>query len=90
MTALPVWAYPLVFGATLAAALVLTPVALGIARRLNNYRFNLTFEEPIEPVGSATNEEDVRALLTQLFARLEYHIAKNPEQWVLLQPVWQT
>jgi KDO2-lipid IV(A) lauroyltransferase len=64
------------------------PVVIGVARRLNNYRFSLTFEEPIEPVGSAANEEDVRALLTQVFSRLEYHIAQNPEQWVLLQPVW--
>lgn len=63
-------------------------IVIGIARRLNDYRFSLTFEEPIEPVGSASNEEDVRALLTKVFARLEYHIAQNPEQWVLLQPVW--
>ena len=64
------------------------PIVLGIARRLDNYRFSLTFDEPIEPVGSASNEEDVWALLTQVFARLEYHISQNPEQWVLLQPVW--
>jgi KDO2-lipid IV(A) lauroyltransferase len=67
-----------------------SPVVLGIARRLNNYRFSLTFEEPIEPVGSASNEEDVKALMTQIFARVQYHISKNPEQWVLLQPVWPT
>ena len=65
-----------------------SPIVLGLARRLDNYRFSLTFDEPIEPVGSASNEEDVRALLTKVFARLEYHIAQNPEQWVLLQPVW--
>jgi KDO2-lipid IV(A) lauroyltransferase len=63
-------------------------VVVGIARRLNNYRFTLTFEEPIEPEGSASNEEDLRALLTKIFTKLEYHIAQNPEQWVLLQPVW--
>jgi KDO2-lipid IV(A) lauroyltransferase len=65
-----------------------SPIVIGIARRLNDYRFSLTFEEPIEPVGSASNDEDVRALLTQVFARLEHHIAQNPEQWVLLQAVW--
>jgi KDO2-lipid IV(A) lauroyltransferase len=65
-----------------------TPVVIGIARRLNNYRFSLIFEEPIEPVGSASKEEDVRALLQQVFSRLEHHIAQNPEQWLLLQPVW--
>jgi lauroyl/myristoyl acyltransferase len=67
-----------------------SPIVLGIARRLNSYRFSLTFEEPIEPIGSASNEEDVRALLTKVFARIEYHIAQNPEQWSLLQPVWPT
>jgi len=65
-----------------------SPVVLQIARRVNTYRFNLTFEEPIEPVGSASNEEDVVALMTQIFARVQYHISQNPEQWVLLQPVW--
>jgi lauroyl/myristoyl acyltransferase len=64
------------------------PIVIGIARRLNSYRFSVTFEEPMELTGSASNEEDVRALLTKVFARLEYHIAQNPEQWTLLQPVW--
>lgn len=67
-----------------------SPVVLGIARRLNTYRFSLTFEDPIEPVGSASNEEDVVALMTKIFARVQYHISQNPEQWVLLQPVWPT
>lgn len=67
-----------------------SPIALGIARRLNSYRFSLTFEEPIEPVGSANNEEDVRALLQKVFSRIEYHISQNPEQWALMQPVWPT
>ncbi|MGA7733717.1 MAG: hypothetical protein WCD37_20835 [Chloroflexia bacterium] len=64
------------------------PIIIGIARRLNTYRFSLTFDDPIEPMGSASNDEDVRALLQQVFARLEYHISQNPDQWVLLQPVW--
>lgn len=65
-----------------------SPIVIGMARRLDNYRFSLTWDEPIEPEGSASSEEDVRALLTKVFARFEYHIAQNPEQWVLLQPVW--
>jgi len=64
------------------------PIVIGIGRRLNNYRFSLTWDEPIEPEGSASNEEDVRALLQKVFDRLEYHIGQNPEQWVLLAPVW--
>ena len=59
-----------------------------IARRLNNYRFSVTFNEPIEPEGSASNPDDIRAFLTKIFAGLEAHIRVNPEQWVLLQHVW--
>ena len=64
------------------------PIVIGIARRLNNYRFSLTWDEPIEPEGSASNEEDVRALLQKVFDRFAYHISQNPDQWVLLSPVW--
>ncbi len=64
------------------------PIVIGIARRLDNYRFSLTWDEPIEPEGSASNEEDVRSLLQKIFDRFQYHISQNPEQWVLLSPVW--
>jgi lauroyl/myristoyl acyltransferase len=67
-----------------------TPIVIGMARRLENYRFSLTWDEPIEPEGLASNEEDVRALLQKVFDRFEYHIGQNPEQWVLLSPVWPT
>jgi phosphatidylinositol dimannoside acyltransferase len=63
-------------------------IIIGMARRLDNYRFSLTWDEPIEPEGSASNEEDVRVLLQKVFNRLQTHIGQNPEQWVLLSPVW--
>jgi lauroyl/myristoyl acyltransferase len=63
-------------------------VVTGFCHRLPGNRYDLIFGEPIEPVGSASNEDDIRALLTQIFSRFEYHIKRNPEQWVLLQPVW--
>lgn len=65
-----------------------SPAVVGIGRRLDNYRFSVTFEEPIEPEGSASNPEDLAAFLTKIFAGLERHIRVNPEQWVLLQHVW--
>jgi KDO2-lipid IV(A) lauroyltransferase len=64
------------------------PIIVGMARRLNNYRFSLTWEDPIEPEGSASNEEDVRAVLQKVFDQLQTNISKNLEQWVLLSPVW--
>jgi Kdo2-lipid IVA lauroyltransferase/acyltransferase len=87
---IPFFGYDTIVAAGVAKMALRTrsPVVVGIARRLNNYRFSLTFEEPIEPVGSASNEDDVRAILTKIFSLLERHIAQNPEQWVLLQPVW--
>jgi lauroyl/myristoyl acyltransferase len=65
-----------------------SPVVVAIARRLEDYRFSVTFDEPIEPQGSASNPDDIRELLTKVFAQLEAHIRVNPEQWVLLQHVW--
>jgi KDO2-lipid IV(A) lauroyltransferase len=63
-------------------------VIVGLCRRLPGNRFSVTFGEPIAPKGSASNEEDVKALLTEIFSRLEAHFRLSPEQWVLLQPVW--
>jgi lauroyl/myristoyl acyltransferase len=57
--------------------------------RLPGNRYSLTFEDSIEPP-SSSSDEDVKALLTTIFGRMEYHIKRNPEQWILLQPVWRS
>jgi lauroyl/myristoyl acyltransferase len=57
--------------------------------RLPGNRYSLTFEDSIEPPRSGT-DDDVRSLLTTIFGRIEYHIKRNPEQWMLLQPVWKS
>lgn len=64
-------------------------VVPGFCHRMPGNRYKVEFDEPIEAVGSGSNEEDVRALLKQIFVRFEAHIDRNPEQWVLLQPVWE-
>jgi lauroyl/myristoyl acyltransferase len=56
--------------------------------RLPGNRYSLTFEDPIEPPPSGSDEA-VKGLLTAIFVRMEYHIRRKPEQWVLLQPVWK-
>ena len=63
-------------------------VVVALCRRLPGNRFGVTFSEPIPPTGSASNEADLKAFLTQIFSRFERHFRRNPEQWVLLQPVW--
>jgi phosphatidylinositol dimannoside acyltransferase len=64
-------------------------VVLSFCTRLPRHRFSVVFEEPIEPAGSSSNDEDVRNLLIKIFERFERNIRRNPEQWVLLQPVWK-
>lgn len=58
-------------------------------KRLPGNRYGVTFDAPIDPSGSASDPESVKALLRQIFARFEHHISRAPEQWVLLQPVWE-
>ena len=86
----PFFGYDTVVAAGVAKLALRTnsPVVVAAARRLDNYRFSVTFEEPIEPHGSASNPDDIRDFLSKIFALLEKHIAENPEQWVLLQHVW--
>gem|GEM_PF-1304934 len=64
-------------------------VVPGFCHRMKGNRYKVEFEAPIEPAGSASNEEDVKALLRRIFGCFEAHIGRNPDQWVLLQPVWE-
>ncbi len=63
-------------------------VVTSFCTRTSDNRFRLVFGEPIEPVGSASNEEDIRNLLIKIFSHFEYYISRHPEQWILLQRVW--
>ena len=63
-------------------------VVPGFCYRLPDNRYKVVFDPPIEPIGSASSEADVKYMLGQIFARFEHHISRHPEQWVLLQPVW--
>lgn len=63
-------------------------IVTSFCTRLPRKRYSVVFDEPIEPVGSASSEEDIRNLLIKIFARFEHYISRNPDQWLLLQPVW--
>ena len=63
-------------------------VFVGLCERLPKGRYSVTFSDIIEPQGSASNDQDVAALLTEIFSNFEPYIRRKPEQWVLLQPVW--
>lgn len=57
--------------------------------RLPRNKYSLVFTEPIEPPNTGSSQEDVKTLLTAIFSRFQEHIARSPEQWVILQPVWK-
>jgi lauroyl/myristoyl acyltransferase len=61
----------------------------GVCLRLPRNRYGLVFEEPIDTMLFPPGEEGQKAILEQLFAVFERNIARHPEQWVLLQPVWR-
>jgi KDO2-lipid IV(A) lauroyltransferase len=63
-------------------------IVTSFCTRLPRKRYSVVFDEPIEPVGSSSNEEDIRNLLIKIFDRFEHYISRNPDQWLLLQPVW--
>src|SRR5687768_2714130 len=63
-------------------------VVTGFCKRLPKNRYNVKFDAPIDTEGWSSSEEDIKKLMEQIFARFERHIGRNPEQWVLLQPVW--
>lgn len=64
-------------------------IVTSFCTRLPGNRYSVVFDEPIEPVGSASNEEDIRNVLIKIFSRFEYHISRHPDQWILLQRVWK-
>lgn len=63
-------------------------VVIAFCRRLPKNKYSVVFDEPIDTAGWSSSEEDIKKLLQQIFARFERHIGRNPEQWVLLQSVW--
>jgi lauroyl/myristoyl acyltransferase len=61
----------------------------GICLRLPRNRYSLVFEAPIDTTHFPAGEVGQKAILEQLFSVFERNIARHPEQWVLLQPVWR-
>jgi lauroyl/myristoyl acyltransferase len=60
-----------------------------ICLRLPGNRYSLDFGEPIVSAQTGSTDEDVKIMLTQIFARFEQNIRCHPDQWVILQPVWR-
>jgi lauroyl/myristoyl acyltransferase len=64
------------------------PIIIAISVRKANGRFDALFE-PLPPVPmSGDTKQDVLAVTRAVARRLEYHIAKHPEQWTVFQKRW--
>jgi KDO2-lipid IV(A) lauroyltransferase len=63
-------------------------IVIAIAIRKAHGRFDALFE-PLPPVPmTGDTKQDVLAVTQAIARRLEYHIAKHPEQWTVFQKRW--
>ncbi len=66
------------------------PVLPAVAVRQPDGRFRAIVEKPLATPRTGHPKEDVRALTQAIAERLEYHIARHPEQWTVFQRRWPT
>ena len=64
------------------------PVVPGFCYRTGRNRYAVFFTPPIYPPTEGDDTERVTTLTRAVFAVIEKQIARYPEQWTLLQPVW--
>ena len=57
--------------------------------RGNNGRFDLYFEAPLSLVDNGNRQMGVQTNLANLIAVIEKYIRQHPEQWAVLEPIWQ-
>jgi len=50
--------------------------------------YRLSFEEPIAPRGTGSEEEQVRTLISAYLAVIENYVRRYPSQWYMFQEVW--
>ena len=67
------------------------PVVPGFTcRHGNRFRYTMVIEEPIYPVKTGNNEEDIRRIVTAYSQKIEEHIRRHPEQWLWNHRRWKT
>jgi KDO2-lipid IV(A) lauroyltransferase len=64
------------------------PILIGVSIRKAGGRFDAILE-PLKPVErTGDTKQDVRKLTRAVAERLEYYVAKHPEQWTVFQRRW--
>jgi KDO2-lipid IV(A) lauroyltransferase len=66
------------------------PILPSVGVRQPDGRFVATIEPPLPVPETGDRKRDVVALTQAMALRLEYHIAKFPEQWTVFQRRWPT
>jgi KDO2-lipid IV(A) lauroyltransferase len=61
------------------------PIVPGFMVRLPDDRFNLVFEEPIDPANCT-----IKDIAHRIVSTLEKHIREYPSQWFLFYKVWDS
>jgi KDO2-lipid IV(A) lauroyltransferase len=57
--------------------------------RRKKWNIEATLEEPIEVERTSDFQADVRAAALQYIARLEHWLRREPEQWAVLERIWE-
>lgn len=76
-------------GAAVLAIKYNTPLILAFNRRLDNNKCAVVIEPPLELERTGNLQQDSRAAVEKIVARMELWIRQYPEQWILFSPVWQ-
>ncbi len=64
------------------------PILPAIMTRQPDGTFRGVVEPPIPVCRTGATRADVATIMRAIAARLEYYIARHPEQWTVFQPVW--
>lgn len=77
-------------GAAILAIKFNAPLILAFNRRLDNNKCAVVIEPPLELERTGDLQQDSRAAVEKIAARMEHWIRQYPEQWILFSPVWQS
>lgn len=80
---------PLPIGPALLARRTGAPILPAYVSRRPDGRLQGIIGDPLEIAWTANRRPDLVRITTMVTARLEYHIARYPEQWTVLQRVWK-
>lgn len=64
------------------------PIIPARVERIKGVKFRMTFDEPLQVTRTGDDEEDVKALMTQINQHVEGWVRARPDQWLWLHRRW--